>query len=499
MNETPSVSILVAEPDERLRAAAQRVLEKKGYAVVTATDGEDALTQFSNHPAAIVIASISMPRRDGLEFLRAIKDTQPDTEVILLSDADTIGSASIGLNDGAFTYLIKPLSDVNLLAHTVGLAVHFQHLLKRTTPATEAMVQTTALEMIDHLLVRAREQKMLQPPAPRQAPAPRPQEAREAMLDTSASQVMRQMLEFTRGDKSLAKAFELMMQASANIFDAPHAAVLLMTPTSGLQLYDALGYADKQAAGRNLIQTVGEDFGWRVFKERQTIVDFNPSTTFIGAPLVGKDETLGVVIAYPLKSRTPDPKRVQWFEAFARQCALAMELAHLQEEKEKLSPNDATSGALKRGIFLDLADREYRRCWRYDQPVSVMIVDLDGMHDLNLQRGREFGDLVFREVGNACRGTVRQIDLVGRFDGDAFAILLVMTGREGARGAATRLNAAINSIKLLDDQDPVRVTATIGVSSYPREECASIYDLIQAADNAQKLARRAGANQIFFA
>ncbi|MBI3913789.1 MAG: diguanylate cyclase [Chloroflexi bacterium] len=490
--------ILIVEPDDELRNAARRALERKGYTVQTAVDGEDALAQFADTPASVVVASVSMPRRDGLEVLRAVKDAHPATEVILLSDANTIGSASIGLNDGAFTYLIKPLSDLGLLAHTVGLAAHFQHLLNRTTPAAEAMIQTTAMEMIDHLLARATEEKKLQAPA---TPAPQlePVRPREFALDAVASQVMRQLLDLTRGDKALAKVFGLIMQASANLFDAPHAAVLLATPTSGLQLYDSLGYADKQAAGKNLIQLVGEDFAWRVAKERKTIMDSNQSTHFIGAPLVAKDEARGVIVVFPLKSKTPDPKRVQWFEAFAGQCAVAMELAQLQEEKEKLSPNDAVSGVLKRTIFLDLADREFRRCWRYDQPVSALIVDLDGMHGINLERGREFGDAVFREVASACRRTVRQIDLVGRYDGDSFAILLVMTGRDATRGAVDRLSAAIHGIRLLDDQDPVRVTATIGVSSYPREGCASIYDLLEAADHAQKAARHAGANQIFYA
>ncbi|MBI3538460.1 MAG: diguanylate cyclase [Chloroflexi bacterium] len=482
--------VLLAEPDENFRDAAQRALENKGYTVVTVADGEAALARLRDDSFAIVVAAVAMPQRDGLELLRAIKESHPATEVILLSNSDTIGSAAIGLNDGAFTYLIKPLDDLRLLTHNVGLAAHFQHLLQRTPAAREPLVQSTAIEMIDHLLARATDNKLLE------AAAPRARETRATSLDATIAQVLRQMLQFSRGQKSLAKAFELLMQASANLFDAPHAAVLLSTPASGLQLYDALGYADKQAAGRNLVQTVGEDFSWRVAQESKTIVDSDRSTLFLGTPLVAKDQTLGVLIVYPLKSRTPDPKRIEWVEALAAQCALGVELAQLQEEKEKLSPNDSVSTALKRTIFLDLADREFRRCWRFDQPVSTMIVDLDGMHDLNLQRGREFGDEVFRQVAGACRRTVRQIDLVGRYDGDSFAILLVMTGREGARGAAERLNAEINSLRLLDAQDPVRVSATIGVSTYPREGCTSIFDLLQAADHAQKAARRGGTNQI---
>ncbi len=493
MSEEPTTSVLLAEPGEKLRDTAQRALSKRGYVVVTAVDGADALEKFRDDPSAIVIASVAMPRCDGLEVLRAIKGTHPDTEVILLADPETIGSATLGLTDGAFTYLLKPIEDLRLLTHSVGLAAHFRHLLRQSTPAREALVQTTAGEIIEQIVALISKDRVTAGVS-----QPALSEPREIPLEATASRVMRQILSFTRGEKALAKAFELLLEASATLFDTKHAAILLMTPTSGLQLYDARGYAEKQAAGQHLLQTVGEEFAWRVAKERQTIVDSHETSHYIGTPLVSKDQVLGVLLVYPLKTPTPDPKRVEWLEAFASQCALAMELAQLQEEKEHLSPNDPVSGALKRTIFLDLADREFRRCWRYDQPTSVMVVDLDGMHDLNLERGREFGDRVFHQVASACRRTVRQIDLVGRYDGDSFAVLLVMTDREGARRAAERLSEAIAAIQIAEDAEPVRVTATIGVSSYPREGCTSAFDLLQAADAAQKMARRAGASQIFY-
>jgi diguanylate cyclase (GGDEF)-like protein len=496
MSEESTTSVLLAEPDEKLRDSAQRALSKRGYVVVTAVDGEDALEKFRDDPSAIVITSVAMPRYDGLELLRTIKGTRPDTEVILLADPETIGSATLGLNDGAFTYLLKPVEDLRLLTHNVGLAAHFRHLLRQSTPAREALIQTTAGEIIEQIVALISKDRVT---AGVSQPPPTLPEPREIPLEATASRVMRQILSFARGDKTLAKAFELLLEASTTLLDAKHAAILLMTPTAGLQLYDARGYADKQAAGHHLVQIVGEEFAWRVAKERQTLVDSHESSHYIGAPLVSKDQVLGVILVYPLKTPTPDPKRVEWLEAFASQCALAMELAQLQEEKERLSPNDPVSGALKRTIFLDLADREFRRCWRYDQPTSVLVIDLDGMHDINLQRGREFGDRIFHETASACRRTVRQIDLVGRYDGDAFAVLLVMTGREGARRAAERLSEAISTVRVADDYGPVPITATIGVGSYPREGCTSAFDLIQAADAAQKMARRAGANQIFYA
>ena len=71
-----------------------------------------------------------------------------------------------------------------------------------------------------------------------------------------------------------------------------------------------------------------------------------------------------------------------------------------------------------------------------------------------------------------------------------------MTGRDGAKRAAERLRVGIQSIELSDARGSVRFSATLGVCAYPREGCASIFDLLSVTLEAQRAARRSGANQI---
>jgi diguanylate cyclase (GGDEF)-like protein len=194
-----------------------------------------------------------------------------------------------------------------------------------------------------------------------------------------------------------------------------------------------------------------------------------------------------------------DPLRVAWLETFAAQGALAINLAQLNAENKRLSPNDPLTGTLKRSVFLDLADHEFRRSWRYNQPVSAIIVGVDGIGGITASSDREFGDRVLRQVAEVCRGIVRSIDLVGRYENDSFAILLLMTDRNGAQSAAERLRLGIASIYLSDARGPMRVTASLGVCSYPREGCASIFDLLSVTQEAQRAAQRSGANQVVYA
>lgn len=451
----PNNRILLAEPDEALRAAARRALERAGFIVTVVRDGADALARFAPDQFDLVIAAMTMPNCDGLEVLREIKARNPETQVILLSEPRAVGSATLGLREGAFAYLLKPLEDFRQLTHTVERAGELQQLRRLSA----------------------------------------------APVEREAANALRELLEATRAGKPLSETLNLLMQSSVRLCDATHAVVLLARGEAGLQLEGALGISDRAAAARDFVQTVGDAFAWRVASERKTLIDSRPTASgqaihFIGTPLIARNQVLGVLVAYPLRVQPIPSEQIAWLEAFAAQGAVAVELTRLTEENERLSPNDPLTGALKRTVFLDLADREFRRSWRFDQPVTAMIVDVDALHDINLKSGRDFGDRVLREVASACRRTLRTLDLVGRYEGDSFALFLPMTGREGAYGAAERVRIAIGSLDLADAQGPVHVTATIGVVSYPREGCASIFELLDLAREAQQAARRSGANRV---
>ena len=141
---------------------------------------------------------------------------------------------------------------------------------------------------------------------------------------------------------------------------------------------------------------------------------------------------------------------------------------------------------------------EFRSSWRYDQPITAIIVDVDALGEINLKRGHTIGDQVLREVAKVCANAVRSIDLVGRYDSDAFALLLLMTERESAKSIAERIRVGINAIQLPDAPSPTRITATLGVCAYPRSRCASIFDLLALTQEAQRAARVQGANQIVY-
>jgi diguanylate cyclase (GGDEF)-like protein len=282
------------------------------------------------------------------------------------------------------------------------------------------------------------------------------------------------------------------------------AGIVLLAHSAGSQIFSAYGFPNVEVASRDLAARAGDAFGARVIAEHRTLIEPLPDEStapsarhILGIPILKAEQTLGALILYPLAAPI-DPTRLAQLELLAAHGALAIEFARLREENLRLISTDPTTGVLKREPFLELADREFRRSWRYNQPITTLIVDIDDLSAINHRHGHTFGNQVLRAVADVCANVIRSIDLLGRYESDAFALLLLMTESDGAQSVAERLRVELNAIRLESAQGPVQITATLGVCSYPRNSCTSIFDLLAMAHEAQRAARFRGANQIVY-
>ncbi len=458
-----NIHILLADADESLRTAARRALDKLGCAVTLAADGAEALAQIDSETFDVVVAAMLMPKRDGLEVLRHVRAVSPETQFILLAEPGAIGSAALALREGAFQYLPKPIEDFRQLTHTVERAVEFERLQRqvaslKATPTFAPPPPNTGINLPGPLTVQA------------------------------------------SAGKPLPDLIQRLLQSSAELFQAPYAALLRSRGDAGMQLDSAYGYADPSTAAQSYLDMVGDAFAWRVAIERTTLIEPSSATErFVGTPLAVAGHLLGVLVVYTVPEQMVERPRISALESLAAEGSLVLEMARLTAENDRLDPIDSLTGALKRAAFLDMADREFRRSWRFGQQLTAVMLDIDDMTQINARYGHEMGNKVLHQVSAACRSTVRAFDLVAHYDEDAFGILLVMTDRGGARGAAERLRRAVNSIDLTSSEGPIHITAAVGACTYPREGCASIFDLIDLAQTAQRTARRNSSNHVIFA
>lgn len=460
--------VLLADTDAIYCVSARRALDKRGYIVTIAHDGTDLLARYSPERYDIIVVGVTLKRPSGLDILRHVQKRSASTPVILLCDENTVELAKAGVNEGAFAYFITSEEDYDALGDAIAEALEPDLQFADEEGETDA---SSAAESDESLVV-------------------------------VASQCMRELIQ-SAGTKPLPETLKHLAETSAQILQAKYGIVLLAHP-SGLQIVTPFEPEDNTAAVHEFLERANDGFAYRVASARKTLIDAMPTfpeeppEQFIGTPIMLKDQWLGVLVAYPLPPNQQDElERVRWFELFATLGALAVETAKIRDENVRLSPNDPTTGILKRETFMEMADREFRRSWRYSHPIATILVDVDDMSAINLRHGHEFGDQVLREVANVCRNVVRSIDLIGRYEGDSILILLLMTGRDGARIVAERLRVGINAIRL-GIPPTFQVTATLGVCSYPRNNCASVFDLFAVAQEAQKTARRIGPNQIVY-
>ncbi len=102
------MKIMLVDDEERYLQTTKKLIEKKGYEVLTALSGEEALEKLKPQNVHVVILDVKMPGMDGNQTLKAIKTLYPLVEVIMLTGHGTMDSAIDGLKSGAFDYLVKP-------------------------------------------------------------------------------------------------------------------------------------------------------------------------------------------------------------------------------------------------------------------------------------------------------------------------------------------------------------------------------------------------------
>jgi diguanylate cyclase (GGDEF)-like protein len=162
-------------------------------------------------------------------------------------------------------------------------------------------------------------------------------------------------------------------------------------------------------------------------------------------------------------------------------------------ELERLSLTDSLTGLGNRRLFDARLHGEFLRSQRYRDPVSLLLIDLDRFKSINHRHGHQAGDELLRAVAGALCGAVRGIDVVCRYGGEEFAVILPRTPLAGSLAVARRVCEAVASARPAGGVH-LQVTASVGAATLPGEDVHTGPDLIRAADAALYRAKRSGRN-----
>ncbi len=298
---------------------------------------------------------------------------------------------------------------------------------------------------------------------------------------------MTRLLMFNLAPIARAKVFET-IRTSVLVFDKnfnladfnPFASNVLPELTEdsiGLSAYEVL---KKRKGFTDQIKTMGDTPMEVEFQHNDETIHFSVSATKLVSSC-GKN--LGVV--------------VMLYDITENKCLL--------KRLHKMASFDALTQVYSRHFFMDSCMIEINRVSRFGGSLPFMLIDIDYFKKVNDTFGHIAGDLVLQTVTSTFRSVLRASDIVGRYGGEEFAILLPETDFEGARSLAERLRKEVKALTTFYDGNEIKVTISIGIACYSTNECMEDINgndilnvLIKTSDTALYKAKNMGRDQVQF-
>ena len=216
--------------------------------------------------------------------------------------------------------------------------------------------------------------------------------------------------------------------------------------------------------------------------------------SWLGVPLIVNERIIGLLAADSAENNHFKEEDINVAMEFANQVAVALDNARLYQETQTQALTDALTGVYNRRGLFQLGEFEFQRSRRINRPFSLLMFDIDHFKKVNDQHGHPVGDQVLLQLAQRCLRNSRTTDLVCRYGGEEFVVLLTETNLEAASFIAERLRISIMSNPFTTDTGEIRITSSIGVAEAKKKD--DLHSLIERADEALYLAKNAGRNQV---
>lgn len=468
--------MLVVDSDESVVGPLAQFLGERDVVVLTRKSGE-GIVEFAAAERPDLILLDVRPDEDDLRHLEALKgrDDLREIPVLVMTVLPTEDACVRALTMGAADFLHKPLNVRELLAR-VQTRLHDARELRRVREEAKARAEVVDIlhevtdslkpDEIYHILTR--------------------RVARSLRLSKCA------IVSAQPGER-----FGVLVAAYEN--------PMLRNLEIQLMRYPEIRKA-LEAQAAVVVEDVQTDPLYAEVRrqwERDGITV--PTRSAIAIPFFLKGELAGVFF---LRTTHDDPvltaTDAEFAETVIKAAVSAIERAYdleaAQTDRERfqfLANTDPLTGCLNRRAMLDRLEAELERAHRYELELTLLMIDLDWFKEINDTRGHLVGDTVLRQLGEVLRREARSVDIVARFGGEEFTLVLPETGTKGGRAFAERIRMQVEAHDFAEEGEPLHATVSVGVATYNgADPDVTVEAMIAVADAGLYRAKREGRNLV---
>ena len=176
---------------------------------------------------------------------------------------------------------------------------------------------------------------------------------------------------------------------------------------------------------------------------------------------------------------------------------LAADIQHAKQRITRLSQTDDLTGLLNMRAFNNIMEKEIARATRYTHPFTVIMIDVDGLKSINDQYGHTTGSRLITTIAQSIKDSVRTTDVLARYGGDEYVVLMTHTSTEHARMAAERIRTAIHNTSFDMKSNRISTTVSVGIASFP-DGVADATEVLDKADIALYKSKQSGRDRVTY-
>lgn len=455
------LTILIVEDDSDLNHLMKKTLQREGFIVQGVTTGADAVASLTDDRNVIMLLDYlltDMTAHDVIESLAARECGVPF--VIITGHGDERIAVEM-MKNGARDYIVKNADFIEMLPHVIHRVVKELKIERELAEAERAVAESQ----------------------------------KELSILYSVSRSISQTIDL---DKLFTIIFDTM--TGIDMLPIEKKGGIFFIEDDRLKLVSHLGFSDAFIQAHNNLR-LGDCLCGLAAQHREVIIstectiDKRHSMTYPGMtehghiiiPLNARGMVIGVLCLYLPPDVTVDENMVKLLYGLGNQIGVAIDNARLYEETKKYSLHDPLTGLANRRLMHIVLDRSMRRAKRFGEPFSVIMLDIDNFKEYNDTHGHSGGDKLLVTLAGLIVREMREIDLVVRYGGEEFIVLLPETDLEEAYEVAERMRSTI--------EKKCAATVSIGVSSYTMS-MQTKDELITSVDTALYNAKKGGRNRV---